>query len=354
MRKTVREAYIESLEDALEDLALISRRFEQQHELVETKNALVAWRDQTAERIKLYGNREDSKLFLKHVDLDVLGFTGGYIENAIRQYDDLLRNVLQRLPSADVRGGYADDVRTALEQIDELMDRLVDAFKRSQTNGDLDYQTAEEGLRRWKDDAYKSLTEVVGEDEAGEIYSMAPAGASWGNPNGSIEEQYEMFVKYLRNIKEEIQKYPHKLISSAAPSHRRPLAAPFVSPTRIKELRAIKSPNFDLARLIALCEELNVTWAGEANHATAMLVRAIMDHVPPIFGVTSFVQVASNYAGSKSFKEAMAGLEAAARKIGDSHLHTQIRKSEVLPTPTQVNSSQQVDVLLAEIVRILK
>jgi len=49
----------------------------------------------------------------------------------------------------------------------------------------------------------------------------------------------------------------------------------------------------------------------------------------------------------------MAHLENSARRIADAHLHTQIRARETLPTATQVNFSNDLDVLLAEIVRIL-
>jgi hypothetical protein len=50
----------------------------------------------------------------------------------------------------------------------------------------------------------------------------------------------------------------------------------------------------------------------------------------------------------------MGNLETAARKIGDAHLHTQVREREVLPNATQVNHASQLDLLLAEIVRLLK
>src|SRR5207244_7242236 len=89
--------------------------------------------------------------------------------------------------------------------------------------------------------------------------------------------------------------------------------------------------------------------------AVAMLARSILDHVPPIFGVKNFAEVANNYAGgSKSFKQSMQHLENSSRKIADAHLHVQIRSKEVLPTKTQVNFSSDMDVLLGEIVRILK
>jgi hypothetical protein len=78
-----------------------------------------------------------------------------------------------------------------------------------------------------------------------------------------------------------------------------------------------------------------------------------MDHVPPIFGATSFAEVANNYAGQKSFRELMLHLEKSARKIADAHLHGQIRSRETLPTATQVNFSNALDVLLAEIQSLL-
>jgi hypothetical protein len=87
--------------------------------------------------------------------------------------------------------------------------------------------------------------------------------------------------------------------------------------------------------------------------STAMLIRAIIDHVPPIFEKNSFTEVVNNY-GGKSFKDSMKNLENSSRKIADAYLHTQIRNKEVLPNSNQVDFSNDLDVLLAEIFRILK
>jgi len=133
------------------------------------------------------------------------------------------------------------------------------------------------------------------------------------------------------------------------------ITAPFVDPTRLVELRAIRSSNFDLLRLIKYCDELNSNFDEGCFLAVPMLGRAILDHVPPIFGCKSFSEVANNYpSGSKSFKQSMEHLENSLRKIADAYLHVHIRKSEVLPNRTQVNFSSDLDVLLAEIVRLLK
>lgn len=128
-----------------------------------------------------------------------------------------------------------------------------------------------------------------------------------------------------------------------------------VSESRLDELRALKSPDFDFSKLIRLCEELNIAFQEECYLNTAMGTRALLDHVPPVFGFKTFAEVANNYAGGgRSFKEAMQHLENASRKVADAHLHMPIRKSETLPTAQQVNCGQQLDVLLSEIIRITK
>lgn len=127
----------------------------------------------------------------------------------------------------------------------------------------------------------------------------------------------------------------------------------FVDPTRIGELRSIVSSDFDLRKVIAIGEELNVAYRSQCYLSVAMLTRSLLDHVPPIFGASSFAAVASNYSAPRSFKESMAHLELSARKIADAHLHVQIRNKESLPTKTQIYFANDLDVMLAEIVRIL-
>jgi hypothetical protein len=128
----------------------------------------------------------------------------------------------------------------------------------------------------------------------------------------------------------------------------------FVNPARIAELQAVKSSTFDLTKLIQICHELNNAQITKSYISIIMLTRGLIDHVPPLFGATSFAQVASSYGGTKSFKDSMQHLENSSRKIADQHLHTRIRKKEVLPNFTQVDFSNDIDVLLAEIVRTVK
>jgi hypothetical protein len=129
----------------------------------------------------------------------------------------------------------------------------------------------------------------------------------------------------------------------------------FIAESRIEELRQLPSTEFDFQKLIRLCEELNSDYENGNYYSTAMVTRGILDHVPPIFQKASFTEVANNYSGGgRSFKAAMQHLDSASRKVSDGILHDQIRKSETLPTPQQVWCGQQLDILLAEIVRIMK
>jgi hypothetical protein len=161
---------------------------------------------------------------------------------------------------------------------------------------------------------------------------------------GGPPDNREAAMEWVRRMENKPPKTPAK-----------PGYMTLISEIRLDELRSLKSPDFDFRKLIRLCEELNTSFQEEGYFATAMLTRGVFDHVPPVFGFKTFSEVANNYAGGgKSFKETMQHLENAARKVADAHLHIPIRKSETLPTAQQVNCGQQLDMLLSEIVRIMK
>lgn len=120
-----------------------------------------------------------------------------------------------------------------------------------------------------------------------------------------------------------------------------------------KRFQAIKKKTgkFDFSKLLRMCTELDHAFSVENYISVILLTRAILDHIPPIFNLNLFTKVANNY-GTKSFKDPMSHLENSSRTIADSYLHTKIRSKESLPNKTQVNFSNDLDVLLAEIVRI--
>ncbi|MHA4868696.1 hypothetical protein ACXZ1M_13450 [Duganella sp. PWIR1] len=129
----------------------------------------------------------------------------------------------------------------------------------------------------------------------------------------------------------------------------------FVTAARLDSLRRIEHPNFDCTRLICLCEELNACAAGRHAHAVIFLTRAILDHIPPVFNLKSFAEVAANYGGGgRSFKACVERLEQHVRKVADRLLHQSMRKSEMAPELKEVAFSQELETVLAEVCRILK
>lgn len=163
--------------------------------------------------------------------------------------------------------------------------------------------------------------------------------------NGGSQNEVTIDSKMKSLIEDGFQKPKQKRSSNY-------ISTKYVNLKRIEELRSVNSPEYDLKRLISKCEELNRCYENECFFSCAMLVRSIIDHVPPIFGKNNFSEVTGSY-GTRSFKDSMIHLEKSSRKIADSYLHTHIRRKESLPNETQVDFSRDLDVLLAEIIRIL-
>ncbi len=127
---------------------------------------------------------------------------------------------------------------------------------------------------------------------------------------------------------------------------------PFIALSRIDELKAKTNSTWDFRKLIRLCEEINSSAQHENFFAVLFLLRALIDHVPPIFGQPSFEAVANNYAGPKSFKKAMDYLQKTLKPIADLHIHRQISATEPLPTLSQIDFKPKIETLLDQILRI--
>ncbi|TXN54055.1 hypothetical protein [Methylobacterium sp. WL2] len=171
------------------------------------------------------------------------------------------------------------------------------------------------------------------------------SGGFMGGPSLACVSEVEQLLRgAVRTIERRQQAKPLEF----APAATKP---PYVDPARIAGLQSLQGQAWDYTKLIQLCGELNIASKHDCHYAVAMLVRAITDHVPPLFKMASFKQVVANYGGSKSFKDTMAHLDSGLRKIADSFLHEQIRQREIMPNAIQVNFSQYLDLLLAEVIR---
>src|SRR5260370_11011973 len=61
----------------------------------------------------------------------------------------------------------------------------------------------------------------------------------------------------------------------------------------------------DRAKLLRLIEELNENYARGSAYAAPAVLRALLDHIPPLLGCTNFTAVANNYPWSRTDKAYM-------------------------------------------------
>lgn len=172
-------------------------------------------------------------------------------------------------------------------------------------------------------------------------------GGFMGGPSlACVQEVEQLIGAGVRTIERKERQAPVQAARQAS-------KPAYVAAERLQQLQGIKSAAFDFSKLIQLCCELNIANEHDCHHAVAMLVRSVMDHVPPVFGFKSFAEVASNHGGGgTSFKKSMDHLQKSLRNIADGHLHSHIRSRETLPTAAQVDFRGALDLLLGEVVRI--
>lgn len=100
--------------------------------------------------------------------------------------------------------------------------------------------------------------------------------------------------------------------------------------------------HLNVTKLLRLIDELNDNWARGNVYAAHALLRAILDHIPPMLRCGSFAAVPSNYQWSRTDKVYMGKL-LDFRTQADDALHRQIsRKPDLLslddmPSRTWVN-----------------
>jgi hypothetical protein len=126
-----------------------------------------------------------------------------------------------------------------------------------------------------------------------------------------------------------------------------------ISPDLIKALREATPNTFDVSRLAEYCREINSGFTHGNLISCLLLMRAVLNHVPPVFGQADFSQVVANV--GRSLKDNFEHLDEGLRKIGDLYTHQHMRKKDHLPTPGQVEKfGPQFELLLQEVLTRLQ
>ena len=162
--------------------------------------------------------------------------------------------------------------------------------------------------------------------------------------NANIDSIYEAYdlhseVQILIDHLREIAEHPVEFQS---------ISGSFINPQIVEQLCLVEGFKFDLSKIIQFCEELNSSFNTGNYLASSLLLRALINHIPPIFGHTTFQQVISQV--SKSRRELFKPLDDVARDVADLHTHDVIRHKEILPTKNQIEPFKaNLEFLLQEV-----
>lgn len=129
---------------------------------------------------------------------------------------------------------------------------------------------------------------------------------------------------------------------------------PYVSHERLTSLLEIQSSTFDLARVLAILHELNDSARAGNLHSLALLLRALIDHVAPVFGARTFKEFINSTSLPRSLKKNLELLDTTLRNIADLFLHDHISSRVLLPTELQVDFRQPLDQFLGHLIGQLK
>ncbi|MFF4349817.1 hypothetical protein [Streptomyces sp. NPDC001530] len=122
----------------------------------------------------------------------------------------------------------------------------------------------------------------------------------------------------------------------------------YVNEDLIKELEAKQGQTrLSPDKLLQLVRELNACFRDGHAYACHALVRAIIDHVPPILGCQSFEQAASSYKWTKTDKKYVQRL-LEFKVQADDVMHRQIRTSRGVITKHDLPNSGYINALLRE------
>src|SRR6185437_583393 len=121
-----------------------------------------------------------------------------------------------------------------------------------------------------------------------------------------------------------------------------------VHPQLVSQIAELEVSSVDLLFPARICREINSSYAHGNILATALLMRTVLNHVPPVFGNQTFDQVVAN--AGKSLKDSFDHLQSGLRKVADFHAHRKITAAESYPSIAQVEPFKpQFELLLQQV-----
>jgi hypothetical protein len=132
-----------------------------------------------------------------------------------------------------------------------------------------------------------------------------------------------------------------------------PELEPYIAAAVVAQLEStLAASSWECTKLLALIEELNDAYRSGMTYAAHALLRAMLDHIPPLLGYASFPAVASSYSWSRTDKQYIKRL-AEFRTQADDVLHRQISSTADLLTTQDMPQRVTVNRLLQECAKVI-
>jgi len=119
----------------------------------------------------------------------------------------------------------------------------------------------------------------------------------------------------------------------------------------IKKGFLAKRDDFNYKKLIGLLSELNSNYTLGNTYASMMLVRAVLDHVPPLLGYDTFEEIVNNYSWSRTDKKYMKSLMDFKNEADDA-LHRPISGDDDFLDIDSLPKRNRVNRLLEECLKV--
>ncbi|MFC7979072.1 hypothetical protein ACFUT3_28015 [Streptomyces cinereoruber] len=131
--------------------------------------------------------------------------------------------------------------------------------------------------------------------------------------------------------------------------------APYLDEALLTELEdAAQGTRWKVHKLLALCRELNSNFAARNPYACAALIRAVTDHIPPLFGQADFKQVAAQHVFAMQRTDKAHAQELVRfKEIAHDALHRPISSSLPLITMADLPAPARLRAVLHELVTVL-
>lgn len=159
----------------------------------------------------------------------------------------------------------------------------------------------------------------------------------------------DIYAVYDLNIDLQVVLDDLKELLSEPSTKLKVLQNEYIDSVLIETLEELHNERYDLTKVVEFSKEINGTFSSGYYLATSLLIRALLNHVPPIFGYEKFSQIVAQ--SSRSRKDLFRPLDEIARDVADLHSHDLIRHKEHIPTDKQLEPFKaNLEFLLQEII----